>query len=87
MLKKLITRYNEWRRERLVLYKCGCIVRCPRCKNILNDNAEWRGDKDGTSGAYSCNGCGAVSSWYFGPPVPILLELRDKECGCRQEKR
>ena len=71
-LKKLIARYRHWKREREVIYTCGCVTYCPHCGDILNDNSEWRSGDDST-GTYRCKACDGVSTWYFGAPVPILV--------------
>ena len=84
-LKKLIARYRNWKREREVIYTCGCVTYCPHCGDILNDNSEWRSGDDST-GTYRCKACDGVSTWYFGAPVPILvppnaLAQADAACG------
>ena len=71
-LKKLIARYRHWKREREVIYTCGCVTYCPHCGDILNDNSEWRSGDDST-GTYRCKACDGVSTWHFGATVPILV--------------
>lgn len=62
------------KRERDVIAACGCMCFCPKCNDILNDQAEWvNDDTDDGHGFYSCL-CGHISEWHFGiAPVPILL--------------
>ena len=72
-LKNLIAKYKFWKREREVLYTCGCVTYCPHCGDILNDNSEWLSSIHENTGAYRCKNCNNVSVWYFGAPVPILL--------------
>jgi hypothetical protein len=62
-----------------VLKECGCVCHCPKCYDILNDQADCRDDKeDGVF--YKCNTCGTCSHWNFDiAPVPVLLREFEKE--------
>lgn len=63
--------------EAEVLEACGCVCFCPKCHDILNDQAEWIPDEtDDGRGIYSCS-CGHQSDWHFGvAPVPVLLNTQ-----------
>lgn len=62
-------------RKQKVMEECGCACRCPKCNDILNDQAVWVADSTGDGhGEYICS-CGHVSEWHFGlAPIPILLD-------------
>lgn len=64
----------EKSRENTVLDACGCICICPKCNNILNDQATWKYLDNEGLGEYNCK-CGYISRWDFDmAPVPILME-------------
>lgn len=70
-LRRLVVRWREKRRERQVIEKCGCVCYCPKCKDILNDQADCT---DTDLVYYHCNTCGEDSRWTFdAAPCPILL--------------
>lgn len=63
-----------WYRSKRVLKYCGNICYCPKCNDILNDQALWTYDnKNSEKGEYYCNNCQNTSIWFFGAPVPICL--------------
>lgn len=69
---KLWQKFQQRRRERRVMRKCGCICWCPGCGDILNDQAKcW--DR-GTGVTYICSQCNVESLWNFDiAPVPLLI--------------
>ena len=69
----VFARLKRWWRERKVLNECGCICYCPRCKDVLNDQAACGETTRGTV-FYFCNSCGCLSEWSFDiAPCPLLL--------------
>lgn len=80
MFKRLQAFLAGWRlrrrqrlRQRQVMQQCGCVVRCPGCHDILNDQADCDDDPDAQQVHYLC-GCGVRSRWTFdAAPVPLLL--------------
>jgi len=70
-IRGLIEAHRLKKREDKVLKDCGCFCRCPKCKDILNDQAECT---DTDLVRYIC-GCGHKSEWNFDiAPVPILMK-------------
>lgn len=59
--------------EYAIMVRCGCVVRCPECKEVLNE-----GDHHLMSRVYFehylCRRCNTKSVFDFGPPVPILVQ-------------
>jgi len=65
-------------REKRVLEACGCIVWCPHCRDILNDQppipeVSYIENNDGTT-TQVCDVCGTQTIWDYGAPAPILLK-------------
>lgn len=58
-------------REARVMRACGCVCRCPQCRDILNDRADVAESESGAT-VYRCP-CGRESRWLFDAPVPLLL--------------
>lgn len=66
-----LKRLFETREER-VLRVCGCVCRCPQCKDILNDQGEVHASRESAEINYFCSSCGCWSVWDFDAPVPLL---------------
>ena len=61
-------------RKTKVLNECGNVCHCPKCRDILNDQAEWIPFNDEGEGQYRCTKCNYKSTWHFGiAPVPIYI--------------
>lgn len=74
LLTRFIRRWKWSRRERDVIQTCGCVTYCPKCHDILNDQAYWLESNGEGLGTYKCRLCGNVSEWNFGiAPGPILI--------------
>jgi len=76
MFQRIKDMYKSWkyrRRVRRVSYLCGCCCYCPKCDDILNDQAKV--DVVKTHGiVYTCS-CGHTSHWRFDlAPVPLLVD-------------
>lgn len=70
-LKKLFTKT----RFEKVIASCGCVCYCPKCKDILNDQADCT---DTDLVRYTCNTCGHKSNWNFDiAPLPILMDKKE----------
>ncbi len=70
-IRGLIEAHRLKKREDKVLKDCGCSCKCPKCGDILNDQAECT---DTDLVRYIC-GCGHKSEWNFDiAPVPILMK-------------
>lgn len=74
-----LTVYKRKKREKKVLYDCGCVCFCPHCGDILNDQAECVDDFEAQKVYYMCMTCEELSTWTFdAAPVPILLNPKPK---------
>lgn len=70
----LIQRFKWWRREAEIIHNCGCITYCPKCHDMLNDQAYWLDSSGEGRGTYKCKACGNVSEWDFGiAPVAVMI--------------
>lgn len=71
-IKKYIAKKENKKLEKTYAQKYGFICYCNKCKNILNDSPIKKVDKVVLE--YTCKHCGKKSRFFFGVPVPILLE-------------
>jgi len=73
-VQRLVRRWRWTRRERDIIRNCGCVTYCPKCHDMLNDQAYWLASNGDGLGTYKCRLCGNVSEWYFGiAPVAVLV--------------
>lgn len=73
-LPRLVRRWRWSRRERNIIRNCGCVTYCPKCHDMLNDQAYWLASNGDGLGTYKCRLCGNVSEWHFGiAPVAVLI--------------
>lgn len=73
-VQRLIRRWWWTRRERDIIRNCGCVTYCPKCHDMLNDQAYWLTSNGEGLGTYKCRVCGNVSEWHFGiAPVAVLI--------------
>ena len=71
---RLVRRWRWSRRERDIIRNCGCVTYCPKCHDMLNDQAYWLASNGEGLGTYKCRLCGNVSEWHFGiAPVAVLI--------------
>jgi len=71
---RLVRRWRWSRRERDIIRNCGCVTYCPKCHDMLNDQACWLASNGEGLGTYKCRLCGNVSEWHFGiAPVAVLI--------------
>ena len=79
MIRNWIKKYKANKREEKVLKNCGCACYCPKCKDILNDQAKCEKiEKDDNLWIYyTCNSCGNKSKWNFDIlPLPLCLDTQ-----------
>lgn len=74
--------WKQKRRERKVLDDCGCFIKCLKCGDIQNDNAECK-KLDDHRYEYTCGGCGNVAIALYGVfPMPVwqdtVLQTKQK---------
>lgn len=73
-VQRLVRRWRWTRRERDIIRNCGCVTYCPKCHDMLNDQAHWLASNGDGLGTYKCRLCGNVSEWHFGiAPVAVLI--------------
>jgi len=71
LFPQIIPNIARKKREDKVLKDCGCSCKCPKCGDILNDQAECT---DTDLVRYICE-CGHKSEWNFDiAPVPVLMK-------------
>ena len=64
--------FQKNKRKKDIMKSCGCICYCPKCNDILNDQADCL---DFNFVYYHCNVCGHDSVWNFDiAAMPILLK-------------
>ncbi len=73
-VQRLVRRWRWARRERDIIRNCECVTYCPKCHDMLNDQAYWLASNGDGLGTYKCRLCGNVSEWHFGiAPVAVLI--------------
>jgi len=81
----LRVRYLGWKdrrarkqREARIIEKCGCVCRCPECRNPLNDGICTPVDDPRATPEcvyeYTCGECGEKSRFRYDMPVPVRME-------------
>ena len=66
-------------REAKVKAEFGCIVFCPHCDDILNDQAEFIKMGVGGHVKYVCQACKGESYWDYGCVGGVILKRKDKQ--------
>ena len=70
-MKKWIANWKEKRREKRVLRDCGCFIKCLKCSDTQNDNAQCK-KLDDVRYEYTCGKCGNVAIALYGVfPLPV----------------
>ena len=72
----MFKRLRMWWERRRALKRFGCALWCPNCQEELHFHSS-RIEREGNDVPlevvrYYCT-CGIPSRWYFGAPVPLLL--------------
>ncbi len=70
---RMLRRWEWHKRERDIKRNCGCVTYCPKCHDMLNDQAHWLASNGDGLGTYKCRLCGNVSEWNFGITPGALL--------------
>jgi hypothetical protein len=80
-VQRLVRRWRWARRERDIIQTCGCVTYCPKCHDMLNDQACWLASNDEGLGTYKCKLCGNVSEWHFGiiPGAMLIYSAHTKD--------
>ena len=72
---KLVEDRAKKKRVESILKSCGCVCKCPKCEEPLNDNSECEEIGDDGIYKYTCAKCEFKSVFHFAiAPVPIYLE-------------
>lgn len=80
-VQRLVRRWWWTRRERDIIQTCGCVTYCPKCHDMLNDQAYWLTSNGEGLGTYKCKLCGNVSEWHFGiiPGAMLIYSAHTKD--------
>jgi hypothetical protein len=83
---RLVRRWRWTRRERDIIRNCGCVTYCPKCHDMLNDQAYWLSSNGDGLGTYECRLCGNVSEWHFGV-IPGAMPIWSSHSSANAERR
>ena len=84
---RMLRRWTWNKRERDIKRNCGCVTYCPKCHDMLNDQAYWLASNDDGLGTYKCRLCGNVSEWHFGIIPGVLLIWSSHTANTEPEKK